>query len=384
MSITTQPWLIWCGTALAAVAMSYSITAWRAVRRQIRSPRVAMSDAPPVTVLKPLCGAEHAMYECLRSFCEQDYPRFQIVFGVSDSDDPAIAVVRRLQREFPGRDLKLAIDGRQHGSSPKGSNLINMMALARHDYLVIADSDVRVTRGYLAKVVAPLLDPRVGIVTCSYRGWPRAGLWSLLGCLFINEWFTPSVRVAAMAGSHSFAFGATIAIRRQVLASIGGFEAIANQLADDYRLGELTRRMGLRTVLSEVVVETCVDERNLGQLLRHELRWLRTIRAVRAVGDALSFVTFGVPVAAIGSLLAAGALPALAMLGITAAARLMLHSTVRKPGSALSHLLILPLRDTLNFALWGWSFATSRVRWRDGHFQVTSDGSVQPVARITH
>jgi ceramide glucosyltransferase len=375
-----HPWLIRCGTALAALAMSYSITAWRAVRRQIRPPRVAMSDAPPVTVLKPLCGAEPATYECLRSFCEQDYSRFQIVFGVSDSHDPAIAVVRRLQREFPGRDLNIAIDGRQHGSSPKVSNLINMMALARHDYLVIADSDVRVTRGYLAKVVAPLLDPRVGIVTCSYRGWPRAGLWSLLGCLFINEWFTPSVRVAAMAGSRSFAFGATIAIRRHVLASIGGFMAIANQLADDYRLGELTRRMGLRTVLSEVVVETCVDERNLGELLRHELRWLRTIRAVQPVGHALSFITFGVPVAALGSLLAAGALPALTMLGITAAARLMLHSTVRKPGSALSHLLILPLRDMLSFALWGWSFATSRVRWRDEHFQVTSDGSVHPVA----
>jgi ceramide glucosyltransferase len=375
-----HPWLIRCGTALAALAMSYSITAWRAVRRQIRPPRVAMSDAPPVTVLKPLCGAEPATYECLRSFCEQDYSRFQIVFGVSDPHDPAIAVVRRLQREFPSRDLDIAIDGRQHGSSPKVSNLINMMALARHDYLVIADSDVRVTRGYLAKVVAPLLDPRVGIVTCSYRGWPRAGLWSLLGCLFINEWFTPSVRVAAMAGSRSFAFGATIAIRRHVLASIGGFMAIANQLADDYRLGELTRRMGLRTVLSEVVVETCVDERNLGELLRHELRWLRTIRAVQPVGHALSFITFGVPVAALGSLLAAGALPALTMLGITAAARLMLHSTVRKPGSALSHLLILPLRDMLSFALWGWSFATSRVRWRDEHFQVTSDGSVHPVA----
>jgi ceramide glucosyltransferase len=380
MSITMHPWLIRCGTALAALAMSYSITAWRAVRRQIRPPRVAMSDAPPVTVLKPLCGAEPTTYECLRSFCEQDYSRFQIVFGVSDSHDPAIAVVRRLQREFPSRDLDIAIDGRQHGSSPKVSNLINMMALARHDYLVIADSDVRVTRGYLAKVVAPLLDPRVGIVTCSYRGWPRAGLWSLLGCLFINEWFTPSVRVAAMAGSRSFAFGATIAIRRHVLASIGGFMAIANQLADDYRLGELTRRMGLRTVLSEVVVETCVDERNLGELLRHELRWLRTIRAVQPVGHALSFITFGVPVAALGSLLAAGALPALTMLGITAAARLMLHSTVRKPGSALSHLLILPLRDMLSFALWGWSFATSRVRWRDEHFQVTSDGSVHPVA----
>jgi ceramide glucosyltransferase len=362
--------------------MGYSLMAWRAVRRQIRAPRFAPSDAPAVTVMKPLCGTELATYECLHSFCEQDYPRFQIVFGVSDSADPAVDVVRKLQHEFPGRDLKIAIDDRQHGSSPKVSNLINMMALARYDYLVISDSDVRVAPDYLSKVVAPLLDPRVGIVTCSYRGWARTGLWSLLGCLFINEWFTPSVRVAAMAGSRSFAFGATIAIRRQVLASIGGFMAIANQLADDYRLGELTRRMGLRTVLSDVVVETCVDEPNLVELLQHELRWLRTIRAVRPLGHALSFITFGVPVAALGSLLAAGEMPALAMLGITATARLMLHSTVRKPGSALSHLLILPLRDMLSFALWGWSFAARGVRWGDDHFQVTRDGSFQPVARL--
>jgi ceramide glucosyltransferase len=157
--------------------------------------------------------------------------------------------------------------------------------------------------------------------------------------------------------------------------------SIADQLADDYRLGELTRRMGLRTVLSEVVVETCVDERSLGDLVRHELRWLRTIRAVRPFGHALSFITFGIPVAAVGSLLAAGAAPALAMLGITAAARVMLHLAVRKPGSALSHLLVLPLRDTLSFALWGWSFATRRVHWRDDHFQVTRDGSVEPVVR---
>jgi ceramide glucosyltransferase len=163
-------------------------------------------------------------------------------------------VVRGLQREFPSKDLKIAIDGRQHGSSPKVSNLINMMALARYDYLVISHSDVRVTRDYLAKVVAPLHDLSVGIVTCCYRGCAPAGLWSLLGSMFINEWFTPSVRVAAMAGPRSFAFGATIAIRRQVLASIGGFSAIADQLADDYRLGELTRRMELRTVLSDVMV----------------------------------------------------------------------------------------------------------------------------------
>ena len=379
-----ESWFVGCGTGLAALAMAYSIAAWLAVHRRIRPTGRAPADSPPVTVLKPLCGAEHALYDCLRSFCEQDHPRFQIVFGVSESDDPAIAVVRRLQREFPSRDLAIAIDSTLHGSNPKVSNLINMMTLARYDHLVISDSDVRVTRDYLAKVVAPLRDPNVGIVTCCYRGWARAGLWSLLGAMFITEWFTPSVRVAAMAGSRSFAFGATIAIRRHVLASIGGFMAIANQLADDYRLGELTRRMGLRTVLSDVVVETCVDESNLSELLRHELRWLRTIRAVRPVGHALCFITFSIPVAALGSLLAAGALRALAMLAITAVARAMLHSSLRRRDSALAHLLLLPLRDTLSFALWGWSFATRRVRWRDDHFQVTGNGAFRRESRAQH
>jgi ceramide glucosyltransferase len=379
-----ESWFVACGTGLAALAMGYSIAAWLAVHRRIRPTGCAPADSPPVTVLKPLCGAEHALYECLRSFCEQDHPRFQIVFGVSESDDPAIAVVRRLQREFPHRDLAIAIDGTQHGSNPKVSNLINMMALARYDHLVISDSDVRVTRDYLARVVAPLRDPEVGIVTCCYRGWAHAGLCSLLGAMFITEWFTPSVRVAAMAGSRSFAFGATIAIRRQVLASIGGFIAIANQLADDYRLGELTRRIGLRTVLSDVMVETRVDESNLGELLRHELRWLRTIRAVRPVGHALCFITFGLPVAAIGCLLAAGASGALAMLATTAVARAMLHATLRRRDAAFAHLLLLPLRDTLSFAVWVWSFATRRVRWRGDHFRVTRDGAFWRESRAQH
>jgi ceramide glucosyltransferase len=381
--VLAQSCFVGCGTVLAALAMGYSITAWVAVRRRVRPTGGTLANAPPVTVLKPLCGEEPGLYECLRSFCEQDYPHFQIVFGVRNSRDSAVAVVFRLMREFPAKDLRIAIDGRLHGSSPKVSNLINMMPLASHDYFVIADSDVRVTRSYLASVVAPLLDPGVGIVTCGYRGWPRGGLWSLLGCLFINEWFMPSVCVAAMTGSRSFAFGATIAIRRHVLDGVGGFRSIANQLADDYRLGELTRRMGLRTVLSEVVVDTYVNERNLNELLEHELRWLRTIRAVRPVGHAVSFITCGMPLAAIGSLLAGGTLPALAMLGITAGARILLHTTVRKPGSPRWHLLILPLRDMLTFVLWAWSFATRIVRWRDLHFRVTRNGAVQPVMRIT-
>jgi ceramide glucosyltransferase len=197
--------------------------------------------------------------------------------------------------------------------------------------------------------------------------------------LFINEWFMPSVRVAAMAGSRSFAFGATIAIRREVLASIGGFASIADQLADDYRLGELTRRRGLRTVLSEVVVEVCVAEPSFAELARHELRWLRTIRALRPMGYGFTFITFGMPVAALGVLLARGAAPAVGMLVITVLARIMLHLSMREPGSSLTRLAALPVRDALSLALWAWSFVTRRVHWREVRYSVTRDGSAQPV-----
>jgi ceramide glucosyltransferase len=369
----------WVGFAFAAFAMVHSIIAYAAMSMRIRSSRFTTKDLRPVTILKPLCGAEPETYECLRSFCDQAYPEFQVIFGVCDSNDPALAIVDRLQREFPRLDLAVVIDRRQHGSNRKVSNLINMMPLARHEYLVLSDSDVRVERDYLAKVVAPLHDGGVGVVTCAYRGRPRRGLWSLLGSLFINEWFMPSVRVAAMAGSRSFAFGATIAMRRQVLASIGGFASIANQLADDYRLGELTRRRGLRTVLSEVMVEVCVAERSFGDLARHELRWLRTIRALRPMGYGFSFITLGVPVAALGTLLAGGAAPAVGMLAITALARVMLHLSMRERGSSLLQLAVLPLRDALTLALWAWSFVTRHVHWREVRYFVTRDGSAQPV-----
>jgi ceramide glucosyltransferase len=373
---------LWCGFAFAAFAMVYGVVAYVATIMRTRSAGFTASARPPLTILKPLCGAEPETYECLRSFCDQAYPEFQVIFGVSDSNDPAVAIVNRLQSEFPHRDLCLTIDRRQHGSSRKVSNLINMMPDARHDFLVLSDSDVRVKRDYLANIVAPLLDDGVGIVTCAYRGCPRPGLWSLLGSLFINEWFMPSVRVAALAGSRSFAFGATIAIRRQVLASIGGFLSIANQLADDYRLGELTRRLGLRTVLSDVVVETCVAERSFAQLVRHELRWLRTIRAVRPLGYGFSFVTFGVPVAILGAVLAGGAAATVPMLAITAIARIMLHFSTREPRTPLFQLAVLPLRDLLSLSLWAWSFVNRHVHWRENRYQVTRDGSVQPVVRI--
>jgi ceramide glucosyltransferase len=368
-------------TIIAAAAVVVWRGRWRrADARTLPGMPSGVLQDRAVTVLKPLCGAEPELYSALRSFCEQSYPRFQIVFGVREAGDPAVGVVRRLQREFPERALDLVIDARTHGSSLKVSNLINMMRAAGHDYLVLADSDVRVPRNYLARVVAPLADDSVGIVTCPYRAVARGSAWSVLLAAFVNDWFMPSALVAASFGSRAFAFGATIAIRREALQTIGGFKTIADQLADDYRVGELTRRKGLRTVLSDMVVETYVDEPSAAALVRHELRWLRTIRTVRPAGYLLSFPSFGWPVAVLGCLLAGGAHAALVMLAINVAARVLLHFAVRKTDSALLQLWVLPLNDLLAFLLWMWGFVSRRVHWRSARYRVARDGSVQPLA----
>ncbi len=374
-----------CGMAVTGAAAAYAIMTaaatlwWRHGRSRTRD-RYGSPAPAAVTVLKPLCGAEPRLYDCLRSFCEQAYPCYQVVFGVRDPEDPAVAIVRRLQREFPDRDLELVIDATEHGSSLKVSNLINMLRAARHDLLVIADSDVRVPRDHLRRVAAPLGDPGVGVVTCSYRGVPRGGPWSLLLAAFVNDWFMPSVYVAAALGSRAFDSGATIALRRGVLEAIGGFEAIADQLADDYRLGELTRAKGLATILSDVIVETDLHEANARDLIRHELRWLRTIRAVRPGGYASLFVTFSLPAAVLGAFIAAWSEAGIALVGITALARLLLHFEVRRRGTAALELWVVPVGDTLAFALWCWGFVSRRVHWRQTRYRVARDGSVQPIA----
>jgi ceramide glucosyltransferase len=362
-----------------AGAAIYGVLAFGAACSPLRLAGNPLECLPKVTVLKPLCGSDPETYDCLRSFCDQQYPEFQIIFGVAAADDPVLAVARRLQQEFPLRDLRLHIDRSQHGSSRKVSNLINMMSEATHDYLVIADADVCVRESYLAQIVAPLVDTGVGIVTCAYRGVSRRGLWSLMGSLFINEWFTPSVYVAAKAGSRSFAFGATIALRREVLSQIGGFGAITNQLADDYRLGELTRRLGLRTVLSEVEVDVVVGEGSFGSLVQHELRWLRTIRAVRPTAYNFCFITFGTPVGLLGAVLSGAGKGASTLLAVVVATRLLLHLKRRQSHAPATQLALVPLRDCLSLVLWAWSFTNRRVRWRNERYEVSRDGTVLPL-----
>jgi len=358
-----------------------------------------------VSVLKPLCGAEPRLYENLRTFCEQRYTNFQLVLGVCSPDDPAIAVARRLQAAYPSLDIELAIDTRVHGSNLKVSNLMNMVERARHDVIVIADSDIAVRADYLESVAAPLADPRIGVLTCLYAAQGVGGFWPRVGALFVNEWFAPSVRVAHMAGSRRFGFGATLALRRATLERIGGFEALKNCLADDYWLAEHVRALGLQTVLSRVMVATDVTEPTFAELWQRETRWLRTIRSVNPLGFAFLFITFPVPWLVAGACLTAvfatganggpfgwGSLVGAAGTMAGLAARLMLHLRAARheialrcpfPGETADSLgrafwrdlPLLPLRDTLLLSQWLAAAFGSHVTWRGTRVRVGSSRS---------
>src|SRR5579859_2829780 len=371
------------GIAALAVAAGYSlmmllaITVWRL--RSSSPPTTA--ERPPVSLLKPLCGAEPSLYEHLRTFCLQDYPEYQIIFGVRDPADPARAVAERLAAEFPSLPIDIVVNPRQHGNNRKISNLINMLERARHEMLVMADSDAFVGPDYLATVTAPLLDPRVGLVTCTYRAVPTDRIWSRLGAMYMNEWYLPSVLVAWLFGYEGYVSGQTMCLRHDTLRAIGGFCAIADHLADDHRLGELVRGLRLRVVLSPYLVEGVHHEQNLASLARHELRWLRTIHVLRPWSFRMIFLSFSLPLAILGLLLAAAAglhSAAVWMLfGITAVIRLALHyrhGLTDDDPHPFSDLWLLPVRDGLLCWVWFRSFFTSRITWRGAEFDVDVDG----------
>jgi ceramide glucosyltransferase len=345
------------GGLLTALATLYALAALLCRPRTRTDPPARQ----PVTVLKPLCGAEPRLEENLATLCTQTHPYYQVVCGVCAPDDVAIAVVDRLHRRYPALDLQLVVDPHIHGSNLKVSNLINMAGAARHPWLVLADSDIAVEPDYLERVTAPLADPAVGIVTCLYRGRATGGFWTRLGALFIGTWFVPSVAVASRGGGSAFGFGATIALRADVLRAIGGFAALKDRLADDFWLGELTRRQGLATVLSDVVVTTDVTEESLAALWRRERRWMRTIRSLNPPGYAFCFITFTLPMLALGLLLAPAAWNwALALPGLVA--RLALYLRAAPPAS----LWLAPLRDILLLLEWIGGFVGATTSWR-GH-----------------
>ena len=377
--VSVSQWLL---IALCWIATFYTVVAAFAMPFFTKRAAIRRVGWTSVSVLKPLCGVEPRLYENLVTFCEQAHPRFQLLFGVSSAVDPAIGVVRRLQAAYPQCDIELVIDSRVHGRNLKVSNLINMAQRARHDIIVLADSDIAVQPDYLDTVTAPLADLDTGVVTCLYRAQSVGGFWPRMGALFINEWVAPSVRVAHAGGSRRFGFGATLALRRTTLENIGGFETLKDCLADDYWLAEHARALGLNTVLSPVMVATDVIEPTFTTLWLREVRWLRTIRSVNLPGFASLIITFTSPWLLVGALLACElgnrdvAHPAIALtLSISTVigtvARILLHArSARYSRIFWRDLPLVPLRDTLLALQWLGAVFGSHVVWRGARMSV--------------
>jgi ceramide glucosyltransferase len=355
-------WAYLIGSAVAAVCFA---------RRPLPTP----SRHPPVSILKPLHGTEPGLYENLRSFVEQDYPTVQVVLGLSDRNDTAVPAADALIRNLPAADIALVFDPPVRGSNLKVANLEHMLTVARHDTIVIADSDMRVDPHYVAAITAPLHDPHVGLVTCLYEGVSTGGVWSELGALHINFGFFPGALVAAALGIGHGCFGATIALRRATLERIGGFAKLRNELADDRRLGDLVRARGLAVVLSRYIVEARVSEPSFASLWRHELRWARTVRAITPVGFAGSILAHPVALAALGAAASRFALTSVVLLVISCLLRWAAAAVIALAlGFAAGRLWLLPARDLLSFAVFVASFFGRRVSWRDQLFRVDASG----------
>jgi ceramide glucosyltransferase len=371
---------------MAAAGCVYALGAALAVRRFAAGNAPAGAMRPGVTILKPLAGAEASLYDNLQSFCKQHYTGpVQLLFGVQDPADAAIAIVARLRAEWPDRDLELIVDPATHGANPKVSNLVGLQARIRHDIVILADSDIAVTPDYVSMIVSALLRTNVGLVTCLYRGGVQGGIPASLASMAIDYRFLPDVLVGLALGLAHPCFGSTIALRRATLHAIGGFEAFLDHLADDNAMGEAVRATGMRVVVPPYIVVHICSERTAGELLIHELRWARTLRAVSPLGYAGLIITHPLPFALIATALSGmgnlGLVPA-GMVALSIVCRLVLQFQVDHTLRVSSRRWWLgPVRDMLSFMVYVASFFIGVVSWRGTRYKVRQDGTLAPLGR---
>lgn len=362
---------VWAAPAIAAGAYYLIALIAAMARLRLREPEARL--LPAVSILKPVHGRDPRFYDAIRSHAALDYPDYEILFGVRDRRDPAIADIERLQAEFPRRNIRLIFTAR-HARNGKVAVLTELAREARHRILLVNDSDILVEPDYLRRVVAPLEDPKTGVVTCLYRAnaqsWP--GQWEAIG---IATEFAPSVLVAQMIGASGFALGSTMVLRATQLEEIGGFPAIESYLADDFQLGMRISGQGYRVALSTAVVETSLSGASWREVWRHQLRWSRTIRVSRT-GGYYGYLTTQ---AALWSLVAAAAgyWPiALGAIGVRLAAGFVVGLAVLGDRRISRYWYLMPLRDLWGFAIWLAGLTGDTVEWRGRQLKLSADGKI--------
>lgn len=342
-----------------------------------RAPATGGSRATPgISVLKPLRGVDAEAVENFESFCRQDYPRYQLLFGAVDADDPVLPLVQQLQERHPDMDIQLHLLAEREGN-PKAGLLHQLAGQARYDVLVTSDSDVRVPADFLRRIAAPLHDPSVGLVTFPYRGMSPVTFTARLEALHMSGTFLPWVLVGRSVLGMRFALGACLALRRTDLESIGGFAAVAPYLADDYQLGRRIARLGLRVHLSRTVVASVLGATSFREQWQREVRWARTTRVSRPLEYPALLITHTLPLALVYVALQGAGAASLAVLVLSLGLRLLVAGRVTALAGArdlLRWLPWLPVRDLLSAAVWLVGLAGTGVTWRGRGFRVGADG----------
>ena len=365
---------------LAAGALIYQVlTIVAAIRyRGVRPP--GLSAGPPISILKPLAGAEDSLEENLRSFFEQRYPAFEILFAVRSPADPAIDIVERLQAIYPGVPSQLIVTGEPRYANAKVYSLDIMLDAARHDLVVMADSDIRVMPDMLAALAAEFEDERVGMATCPYRVVPGRSFWSTLEAIGLNTEFLSGVLVARMLDGMKFALGPTIAARRETLRRIGGFDAVKDYLAEDFMLGNLAAKHGFGVILSSYVIDHHIGAQSFAANLRHRLRWMRSARRSRPWGYAGQVFTHPLPIALLLCTVSPAWWPVLAaVVALRAAAIWATAGHVLRDPLTRRRWWLVPLQDAFTLLVWCAGFFGNTIQWRGRRYWLLPDGRFELV-----
>ncbi len=352
------------------------------VRFRMRSSEAAPERAmPAATMMKPLCGMEPGLEANLESFFQQDYPKFEILFGTRNERDPALEVVRRLRARYPNVGVRTVFSGEPDKANAKVCTLREMFKVAAYEHVVISDSDVGVEPDYLRRVIAPLLDEKTGLVMCLYRGVPTGGLWAGLEALGMSVEMTAGVVAAANVGKVDFALGPTMATKCSVVERIGGIGVLADYCADDYVLGNLISKLGLKVEICDKVINHYVVNRSFWASMRHQQRWMLSTRFSIPAGHASSVLGFAVPfglLAAVSGWLSGHAGMGWALLGWTVVNRMVMSVVVGwgvvRDRRAVTWCWLYPLRDLMGFGFWLASYAGDTVEWRGERYRLVRDG----------
>ncbi|HVW00688.1 MAG TPA: bacteriohopanetetrol glucosamine biosynthesis glycosyltransferase HpnI, partial [Planctomycetaceae bacterium] len=371
---------------LVLLSAGYWIAAWWAIRRFLGAPPITPTAdwAPRVSVLKPLKGVDTEAYQNFASYCRQDYPDFELLFGVADEDDPAVAVVRQLQQDFPDRSIRLIVV-QGESQNPKCATLIELTREARGEVFVISDSDIRVPRDYLVRVVAPLADRQNGLVTCLYRNVALGNLAARLESLYLSGSFMPNVVLAHELVGVNTGIGATLAVRREDLARAGGYESIADYQMDDYWLAHRISGLGLRLCLSDCIVENVLGAVSARDQWSRETRWARGLRVTRP-GDYLGLVlTFTTPIAFIELVVSGGSTLGWCLFAAAVVLRYAVAASVLRAVGQREiswSFWLLPVRDLYSAFRWCVGLVGRRILWRGQTFVLRRGGRLQPASEV--